>query len=46
MTLAGRTDMRIAVLADIHANLEALEAVLERISGLHVTGIVCLGDIV
>jgi len=38
--------MRIAVLADIHANLEALEAVLERISGLHVTGIVCLGDIV
>ena len=38
--------MRIAVLADIHSNLEALEAVLERISGLHATGIVCLGDIV
>jgi predicted phosphodiesterase len=38
--------MRTAVIADIHANLEALEAVLERIAGLGVSEIVCLGDIV
>ena len=38
--------MRIAVIADIHANLEALQAVLERINALNVDEIVCLGDIV
>lgn len=38
--------MRIAVIADIHANLEALQSVLGRISGLNVDEIVCLGDIV
>ena len=38
--------MRIAVIADIHANLEALQAVLERIHRLKVDEIVCLGDIV
>jgi predicted phosphodiesterase len=38
--------MRIAVIADIHANLEALEAVMARIAELTVDDIVCLGDIV
>ncbi|MHB1351428.1 MAG: metallophosphoesterase family protein [Desulfobulbaceae bacterium] len=36
--------MRIAVLADIHANLAALEAVLEDIAGRQVSEILCLGD--
>lgn len=38
--------MRIALFGDIHANLEALEAVLEDAAGLHVTDYVCMGDIV
>ena len=38
--------MRIAVIADIHANLEALRAVLDRIAGLNINATVCLGDIV
>ncbi len=38
--------MRTAVIADIHANLEALRSVLDRIHGLRVDDIVCLGDIV
>jgi predicted phosphodiesterase len=38
--------MRTAVIADIHANLEALESVLGRISELGADEIVCLGDIV
>jgi len=38
--------MRIAIIADIHANLEALLAALERIHALNVDEIVCLGDIV
>jgi len=38
--------MRIAVIADIHANLEALRAVLDRIAGLAIDETVCLGDIV
>ena len=38
--------MHIAVIADIHANHEALQAVLERIHAFNVDGIVCLGDIV
>jgi predicted phosphodiesterase len=38
--------MRIAVIADIHANLEALQAVRDRIAELSVDEIVCLGDIV
>ncbi len=38
--------MRFAVIADIHANLEALKAVLERIETLGADEIVCLGDIV
>jgi predicted phosphodiesterase len=38
--------MRTAVIADIHANLEALKAVLARIEALGADEIVCLGDIV
>lgn len=38
--------MRTAVVSDIHANIEALQAVLERTKALEVEEIVCLGDIV
>ncbi|MCC6696134.1 MAG: metallophosphoesterase family protein [Candidatus Hydrogenedentes bacterium] len=38
--------MRYAIISDIHANLEALEAVLRRIDDLHVDQLVCLGDVV
>ena len=38
--------MRIALFGDIHANLEALEAVLADASGQGVTDYVCMGDIV
>lgn len=36
--------MRLGVIADIHGNLPALEAVLERLAGLSVDRIVNLGD--
>lgn len=38
--------MRIALFGDIHANLEALEAVLDDAKGQDVTDYVCMGDIV
>lgn len=38
--------MRRALISDIHANLEALTAVLEHIRGQKADQIVCLGDIV
>jgi predicted phosphodiesterase len=38
--------MRLALLSDIHANLEALEAVLRDLDGEKVDQIVCLGDVV
>src|SRR4051812_9332739 len=38
--------MRLAILSDIHANLEALQAVLRDISVQSVDRVVCLGDIV
>ncbi|MDP7363984.1 MAG: metallophosphoesterase family protein [Candidatus Latescibacteria bacterium] len=38
--------MRLAVLSDIHGNLEALEAVLLEIDRLSVDGVIVLGDIV
>jgi diadenosine tetraphosphatase ApaH/serine/threonine PP2A family protein phosphatase len=38
--------MRIAVISDIHANLEALEAVLSDVAGQHIDETLCLGDIV
>lgn len=38
--------MRLAVISDVHANLPAVQAVLEDISRQHVQRIVCLGDTV
>ena len=38
--------MRYAVISDIHSNIEALTAVLERIDAIGVDKTVCLGDIV
>src|SRR5512133_3373497 len=38
--------MRYAILSDIHGNLEALQAVLNDISGRAIDQILCLGDIV
>jgi len=38
--------MRYAILSDIHANLEALQAVLARIAALGPDMVVCLGDLV
>ncbi len=38
--------MSVAIIADIHANLEALQRVLERIRELGADEIICLGDIV
>ena len=38
--------MRYAIISDIHANVEAFEAVLEDIDRRRVDKIVCLGDIV
>ena len=37
---------RIAIFSDIHANLTALEAVLEDISKRKIDKIICLGDLV
>jgi len=38
--------LRYAIISDLHANLEALQAVLKTIDGLGVDQIVCLGDVV
>ena len=38
--------MRIAILSDIHANLEALESALNYVSENAIDKIYCLGDIV
>src|SRR5579863_8158562 len=38
--------MRYGIISDVHANLEALEAVLSELDGLGVDQLVCLGDIV
>jgi len=38
--------MRLAILSDIHANLEALEACLKRLDEEAVDRVVCLGDVV
>lgn len=38
--------MRLALLADVHANLEALRATLDDVAAHSVARIVCLGDIV
>ena len=41
-----RKTMRYAVVSDVHANLEAFEAVLEQIDRIEVDKIVSLGDLV
>ena len=38
--------MRVAAIADIHANLPALEAVLEAIEAAGAEEVWCLGDVV
>lgn len=35
--------MRVALIADIHGNLVALDAVLADLQGAHVDRVVCLG---
>src|SRR2546427_4030212 len=37
---------KVAFLSDIHANLEALQAVLEKVEKLGDTSVYCLGDVV
>jgi predicted phosphodiesterase len=38
--------MKLAIISDVHANLEALQATLQNITVDHVDHIVCFGDIV
>ena len=38
--------MRVAVISDVHGNVQALEAVLEAIDAAQVDEIWCLGDVV
>lgn len=38
--------MRVAVISDIHANLEALNSVIKDIRKRNVDKIICLGDII
>ncbi|BDG07725.1 metallophosphoesterase family protein [Anaeromyxobacter paludicola] len=38
--------MRIAILSDVHANLEALERVVSRLKLVRVDRVVCLGDVI
>ncbi len=38
--------MQIAIVSDIHANLEALEVVLADIRKKKIKEIICLGDII
>jgi putative phosphoesterase len=43
--LAAARRMRIALISDIHGNLPALEAVLQRLDDETVDRIICLGDV-
>ncbi|MBN2289838.1 MAG: metallophosphoesterase family protein, partial [Candidatus Glassbacteria bacterium] len=45
-TVMRRDGLRYAVISDIHGNLQALEAVLEKIDRLEPDRVICLGDIV
>ncbi len=38
--------MRLAILSDIHGNLEALLQVLEEVANLQIDRVICLGDVV
>ena len=42
----GSVQLRYAIISDIHANLEALTTVLDKIETLEVDRTVCLGDLV
>jgi predicted phosphodiesterase len=44
--VTGPTGMRVAILSDVHSNLEALTAVLRAVDGARVDRVVSLGDIV
>ncbi len=47
MPPAKRLDIvRYAIISDIHSNLEAFTAVLEKIDSMNIKDIICLGDIV
>ena len=37
---------RLALISDLHSNLEAVEAVLQRIDALGISEIACLGDVI
>lgn len=39
-------NIKIAVISDLHGNLEALKKVLEDIKNRNVNKIICLGDII
>ena len=38
--------MRLAIISDIHANIEALHAVLGHIADQNIPDIACLGDVI
>ncbi len=38
--------MRLGIISDLHANIHALRAVWKKFEDLHVTKIICLGDLV
>jgi diadenosine tetraphosphatase ApaH/serine/threonine PP2A family protein phosphatase len=38
--------MRLGIISDIHANLEALEATLKALDSHHIDQLICLGDVV
>jgi predicted phosphodiesterase len=44
--LLERDNVKIAVISDIHSNLEALTAVLEDIRSQGIKDVICLGDVV
>jgi len=45
-TTLPKSSMKRAIISDIHANLEALQAVLAHIGTLNVDETICLGDII
>jgi diadenosine tetraphosphatase ApaH/serine/threonine PP2A family protein phosphatase len=44
--MIGASDQPMAIISDIHGNLEALTAVLGTIDGRGISRIICLGDVV
>ena len=38
--------MRLVIFSDVHGNLEALEAVLQRCESENIDRVICLGDVV